>query len=184
MVGSASHNASLRLTLEPEGYAGGNVQPGLSMSMSEIFKSYPERPVVAVGAVIVHENALLLAKRATEPKRGLWTIPGGKVHLGETLQEAAAREAWEETGLRVRIGEPVYAFDLIERDAQGVRFHYVIVDFRAELESGEPLVGDGIAELRWFTLADLEDPLLEYHTARVLRQVLARTSHIESTAAT
>jgi ADP-ribose pyrophosphatase len=111
---------------------------------------YPECPVVAVGAVVFNGERVLLVRRGQPPSRDLWAIPGGKVRLGETLQAAAEREILEETGLTVRARQPVYTFDLIERDTQGrIRFHFVIVDLVANYVAGTISAGDDACEVRW-----------------------------------
>jgi 8-oxo-dGTP diphosphatase len=117
----------------------------------------PVLPRVAVGAVVRHNNSFLLVKRANEPSRGRWAIPGGKIKLGETLQEAAQREVFEETGVNVRALEPVLTFDLIERDTYGtVRFHYIIVDLLAQYISGGLVPGGDALEVVWAKDNDLE----------------------------
>jgi ADP-ribose pyrophosphatase len=91
-----------------------------------------------------------MIRRGNAPNPGVWAIPGGGVEIGETLQEAAEREAFEETGLKVRAGEPFYAFDIIEKDERGgIRFHYVIVDLKAELIGGDLRPGDDALDVRW-----------------------------------
>ena len=111
---------------------------------------YPQQPVVAVGAIVFEKDRVLLVRRGQPPSQDLWAIPGGRVKLGETLQEAAEREILEETGIRIRAGEPVYTFDYIERDGTSrPRFHYVIVDLRADFIDGELRAGDDAADVRW-----------------------------------
>ena len=115
-------------------------------------KTYPDAPRPAVGAVVLHQGRVLLVRRRDPPHAGQWAIPGGSVALGESLAEAAEREVREETGVRVRAGRPVYAFDRVDRDEAGrVRHHYVIVDLLAEYVSGEPAAGDDALEARWLT---------------------------------
>ena len=112
--------------------------------------AYPSQPVVAVGAIVFRENRVLLVKRAQPPSQNLWAIPGGKVEIGETLQEAAEREILEETGITIQAREPVYAFDYIERDgSEHPRFHYVIIDLVAEFVRGKIRAGDDAADVRW-----------------------------------
>ncbi|MBW2239305.1 MAG: NUDIX hydrolase [Deltaproteobacteria bacterium] len=107
-------------------------------SKQDINSAYPSAPRVAVGAVIFKESKVLLVLRSKSPAQNQWSIPGGCVELGETLQEAAEREILEETGIFIRAGEPVYTFDVIERDDSGrIRFHYVILDLAADYISGE-----------------------------------------------
>jgi ADP-ribose pyrophosphatase len=103
--------------------------------------SRPLRPVVGVGGVVVYEGRVALIRRAKPPLRGRWTVPGGTVELGETLKEALVREMLEETGLSVRPRELVEVFDRIETDAEGVRYHFVIVDYLCDYVSGELRAG-------------------------------------------
>lgn len=98
--------------------------------MSSDRRSYPDRPFVGVGAVVVHEGRVLLVKRRYEPLAGRWSLPGGGVELGETLEASVAREMLEETGLEVEVGPVIEVFDRITRDEDGrVRYHYVLVDY-------------------------------------------------------
>ncbi|MFZ0131185.1 MAG: NUDIX hydrolase [Desulfobacterales bacterium] len=111
---------------------------------------YPGCPVVAVGAVVFDNGRVLLVRRGQPPSDDQWAIPGGKVRLGESLQAAAEREILEETGLVIRAGRPVHAFDVIERDDRGrVRFHYLIVDLDAAYAGGTIRAGDDAREVRW-----------------------------------
>jgi 8-oxo-dGTP diphosphatase len=117
---------------------------------------YPAEPRVAVGAIVFNDNKVLLVRRARPPSQDLWAIPGGRVEIGETLQEAAEREILEETGITIIAREPVYTFDYIDRDKSGrTRFHYVIVDLRADYVRGKPIAGDDAAEARWVSSKDI-----------------------------
>jgi ADP-ribose pyrophosphatase len=119
---------------------------------------YPSLPRVAVGAVVFKEGRVLLVRRGKAPARGQWAIPGGSVHLGETLQQAAQREIFEETGIRIQAGQPVYAFDVVDRAADGrVRWHYVIVDLEAVYLGGTLRCGDDALDARWVGPADFAD---------------------------
>ena len=120
--------------------------------------SYPPSPQVAVGAVVFKDQRVLLVQRGKSPARGLWAIPGGSVQLGERLQQAAEREILEEAGIVIKAGEPVFTFDLVERDDQGrVRFHYLIVDLTAEYVKGELRSGDDALAARWVSADELKD---------------------------
>ena len=118
---------------------------------------YPNRPRVAVGAIVFHDSKVLLVRRGKPPAEDLWAIPGGSVEIGESLKSAAEREIFEETGIRICVGEPAFTFDVIEFDGDGqVRFHYVIVDLMAEYIEGEPLAGDDATEARWISADELK----------------------------
>jgi len=101
----------------------------------------PDRPSVGVGAVLIHEGRVLLIRRGKEPLRGRWVVPGGTVELGETLEEALVREIQEETGLLVRPRQVVAVFDRIQRVADRVDYHYVIVDYLCDYVAGEARAG-------------------------------------------
>lgn len=101
---------------------------------------------------VVEEGRILLVRRGRDPGRGLWAVPGGKVDLGESLPEAAVREAREETGLEVEIGEVLWAGESIG-PGKPPEWHYVLVDFLATRLQGEPAPGDDAAEVDWFPLA-------------------------------
>lgn len=134
---------------------------------------YPDIPQVAAGAIVVRDGRVLLVRRGQEPSRDMWAIPGGRVKLGESLQQAAEREIKEETGLTVCARSPVYTFDSIHLDDAGrVRFHYVIVDLLADYVSGELNPGDDARDVRWVEPEELQDLAVTRTTLDALRQVL------------
>jgi 8-oxo-dGTP diphosphatase len=93
-------------------------------------REYPDRPVVGIGAVVVRDGKALIVKRAHEPRKGEWSLPGGLLELGESLQDAVRREIREETSLDIEVGPVIETFDRVHRDDAGkVRYHFVIVDF-------------------------------------------------------
>jgi ADP-ribose pyrophosphatase len=134
---------------------------------------YPERPRLAVGAIVITGGRVLLVKRNQPPSQGRWAIPGGRVKLGETLQLAAEREVMEETGLTIRALNPVYTFEVIRRDDAGrVRFHYVIVDLMADYVSGEIAPNDDASEAQWVTPEELDRLPVNETTREVLTNVI------------
>ena len=133
---------------------------------------YPKQPVVAVGAVVLHQNRILLIRRGKEPARGEWAIPGGRVELGETMREAAAREVMEETCVSIRPGEPVYFFETIQPDPDHrIRFHYAIFDFMAEYLAGRPIPRDDATDARWVSAADADTYNLNIRTRDLLNRI-------------
>src|SRR3954471_16503073 len=103
-------------------------------------RSYPDRPIVAVGAVVLDGDRVLLVQRGQEPLKGEWSLPGGVVEIGETLTAALVREVQEETSLDVVVGEVVEVLDSIRRDADGrAEYHYVIVDYACLVCSATPM---------------------------------------------
>lgn len=112
---------------------------------------------------MIHEGKVLLVRRGKEPLRGRWVIPGGTVELGESLEAALVREMQEETGLTVRPLEVLLVFDRILREADEVRYHYVIVDYLCAYVAGEVRAGSdaeeailvGEADLSAFDLPDM-----------------------------
>ena len=115
----------------------------------------PDRPSVGVGAVLIHEGRVLLIRRGKEPLRGRWVVPGGTVELGETLEQALVREIQEETGLLVRPRQVVAVFDRIQRVADRVDYHYVIVDYLCDYVAGEARAGSDAEAVALVAPADL-----------------------------
>ena len=115
---------------------------------------YPDAPRVGVGVVVLRRREsweVLLVRRAKAPARGMWSLPGGGVEVGETIAEAARREVWEETGLEVQPSRPFTAVDAIHRDAAGrVAFHYVIVEVVARVPpEAEATPRSDVDAVRW-----------------------------------
>jgi 8-oxo-dGTP diphosphatase len=133
---------------------------------------YPQQPIIAVGAVVVYQERILLIRRGKEPAQGEWAIPGGRVELGETMHEAATRETMEETGISIRPGKLVYYFETIQPDADGrIRFHYAIFDFMAEYLAGEPNPNDDALDARWVSPADVQAYNLNIKTRDLLNRI-------------
>ena len=119
-------------------------------------RQYPERPIVGVGAVIVDEGKILLIRRKYEPLKGHWSLPGGMVEIGETLEAALTREMQEETGLVVDVGPVIEVFDRITRDEERrVRYHFVLIDYLCWPSGGTLLAGSDVDAAIWVDPAKL-----------------------------
>jgi 8-oxo-dGTP diphosphatase len=120
-------------------------------------REYPEAPIVGVGAVVIDGTKVLLVRRGQEPLKGEWSLPGGALELGETLQQGVVREVLEETGLIVVPGGVIEILDRIIRDdasgqdeASGrVRYHYVLIDFVCHVTGGALGPATDAEEVRW-----------------------------------
>lgn len=121
-------------------------------------REYPSRPIVGVGILIRDGDKYLLIKRAANPDKGLWSVPGGLVEIGERVQEAAIREAFEETCLQVKLVESLGVVDKIEYDKEGeIYYHFIIIQYLADVLGGEMCPMDDALEARWVTLDQLPD---------------------------
>ena len=133
-------------------------------------REYPDTPLVGVGAVIIEDGRVLLVKRGHPPLAGEWSIPGGVLELGETVRQAAVREAREETCLTVQAAELLGVYDRVLRDqAQRTLYHYVLVDFLCHKLAGEPQAAGDADQVRWFTPAEAGKLGLAEDTAEVVR---------------
>jgi ADP-ribose pyrophosphatase YjhB (NUDIX family) len=137
-------------------------------------RDYPEHPIIGVAAVIVGGDKALLVRRATEPLKDEWSVPGGVLELGEKLRVGAAREALEETGLTVEVGEVLDVFDSIFPDADGrTQYHFVLIDFLCRPIAGEAKAGSDVNEVRWVKEDELAALNLRESIAEVVRKGLA-----------
>ncbi len=136
---------------------------------------FPDRPVPAVSALVFRENAVLLVKRGDEPSRGLWSPPGGSLEVGETVEQAAARETLEETGVQVRARHVVDVRSVILKDAESrVHWHYVLIAVLCDWVSGEPAPATDAENARFIPLAELGEYDLT-PTAKAALEAAARS---------
>jgi 8-oxo-dGTP diphosphatase len=134
-------------------------------------RKYPDRPIVGVGAVIVDGDRMLLVKRAHEPLKGEWSLPGGAVEVGESLEVALVREVREETSLDVTVGPVVEVLDRIGRDANDrVEYHFVIVDYLCHVAGGTATCGSDAEEVQWAERSDLARYRLTTAATRVIEK--------------
>jgi ADP-ribose pyrophosphatase YjhB (NUDIX family) len=126
-------------------------------------REYPERPIVGVGAIIFQAERVLLVQRGHAPMQGEWSLPGGALEIGETLEEGVKREVLEETGLNIEPITRVEVFVRIARDDAGrVQFHYVLVDYLCRITGGSAACASDAAfasdaiDLRWAARDELD----------------------------
>lgn len=127
-------------------------------------REFPDNPLIGVGAVIVQDNRVLLIRRGQPPLLGEWSLPGGHLECGETLRDATAREACEETGLTVETADLLGVYERIIREEGGraqsgqngrIRYHYVLIDFLCRPVAGNLQAGSDAADVRWFARDEL-----------------------------
>ena len=121
---------------------------------------------LGVGAVVFNQGCVLLVKRKTPPFAEQWAIPGGKVKFGESLRAAAEREVYEETGITIRAGEPIFTFEIIQTDSS---VHYVVVDLDAHYISGAPIANDDAADAAWIDAVRIKNLAVNKITRELLK---------------
>jgi len=137
-------------------------------------RAYPDRPIVGVGAVVLYEKArVVLVQRGHEPLAGEWSLPGGVVEIGETLESAVAREILEETGLTVTVGPVVEVFDRITFDAERrVHYHFVLVDYLCYATGGALGSGSDARDVAIAAPSELADYNLNRKALEVIERAL------------
>jgi 8-oxo-dGTP diphosphatase len=119
-------------------------------------RSYPTRPYLAVSAAIFRAERVLIVRRGVPPMQGIYTLPGGGVELGETLEQAVMREVREETGLAIEPLSLAGYRQVIARDSEGkIERHFVILPFAARYLAGEISLNAELAEAKWLLPAEL-----------------------------
>jgi|SRR5579863_2637246 len=132
-------------------------------------REFPEVPLVGVGAVVVQEGRVLLVQRGHEPLKGQWSLPGGLLEVGESLEAGVRREVEEEAGLKVQPVELIELLDRIHRDGERIRYHYVIADYLCRVTGGELRAASDADAVRWVERAEWNS-----HSALVLDPVTVR----------
>ncbi|MBI2683423.1 MAG: NUDIX hydrolase [Acidobacteriales bacterium] len=136
-------------------------------------RQHPERPIVGVGALIVQEGRIVLVRRGQKPGKGEWSLPGGVVETGETLESAVRREVREETGLNVEVRELAGVFDRILPDAAGrTEYHYVLIDYLCRVVGGALRAGSDVEAVRWAGHNELDGLQLTEATREVIKKYL------------
>lgn len=138
-------------------------------------RTFPTRPFVGASIAVIRDGRVLLASRAHEPMRGVWTLPGGLVEAGETLAEAALRELSEEVGVTAEVVGVLSPTEIIVRDGEGrARHHYVVHPHAALWRGGEPVPGPEALGVRWAALAEIADLETTPGLIGTLREAFAR----------
>lgn len=143
-------------------------------------REYPEQPLVGVGGVVIDNERALLIRRGGPPLEGQWSIPGGMLELGETLEQGVARELAEETGLAVNVLELIEVLERIDPalpgadgDAARPRYHFVILDYLCEARGGTLCAGSDALEFAWAREDELGKFGLTVVATRVLQKAFA-----------
>jgi 8-oxo-dGTP diphosphatase len=131
-----------------------------------------DAPGVGVSAVVVDGEQLLLVRRGRAPAAGLWSFPGGRLELGESIEDGARRELLEECGIEVDLG-PLLAVVEVVRDEEGSPHHWIVLDYLASVAAGEVVAGDDAEEARWFTLAEIARLMTTPRVGEVAARALA-----------
>ncbi|MCX8170133.1 MAG: NUDIX hydrolase [Candidatus Methanomethyliaceae archaeon] len=119
-------------------------------------REYPDRPIIGAGILVIDNGKVLLIKRGNDPNKGLWSIPGGMVGLGESPEEAAIREFKEETGLDAIIEDLLGVFNVVIRDDKGkIKYHYVVIDYLGKVIGGMLKPGSDVLDAKWFEINEL-----------------------------
>ena len=140
-------------------------------------RRYPSRPLLGVGAVVFDNARVLLVKRKHEPLAGQWSLPGGMLELGESLEAAVAREIAEETGLHVTVGPVVDVFDRILLDETGqVRFHFVLVDYICRVRGGTLVAGSDVSDVVWADPQALDEYRMAEKPKTVIKKAIESLS--------
>ncbi len=134
-------------------------------------REYPDRPLVGVGGVVITHGRALLIRRAGPPLQGEWSIPGGLLELGESLDQGVRRELAEETGLEVRVLDLIEVFERVFPDDDGrTKYHFVILDYLCEAVSGEARAASDVTDVAWAQ----EDELVSYSLTPTATRVIKR----------
>jgi mutator protein MutT len=134
-------------------------------------REYPERPIVGVGGVVIHEERTLLIRRGSAPLEGEWSIPGGMLEIGETILEGVQRELLEETAIEVKVLDLIEVFERVTRDDEGrLKYHFVILDYLCEVMRGEAQAGSDVTDVAWARETELNGYSLTPTATRVIQK--------------
>ncbi len=139
-------------------------------------RKYPVSPLIGVGALIHRGDKIVVVKRENEPAKGLWSIPGGLLELGERLYDGVKREVMEETGLDVEIDRLLDVIDNIVYDDDGkICYHYVLIDYLCSSSHGDLKAATDVKEAQWIKLKDVD----RLPTTKTLKRLLVKADLLE-----
>ena len=128
-----------------------------------------------MGALIFRRRRILMAQRGHEPLKGWWSLPGGALETGESLEAALRREVLEETGLEVEPRAVFEIFERIIRDSEGrAEYHFVVIDYLCRITGGGLQAGDDVANVGWFTRRELSELQVTEGTLAVIQRAFGR----------
>lgn len=134
-------------------------------------REYPQRPIIAVGGVVIHAGRALLVRRGQPPLEGRWSIPGGILEIGETITSAIERELKEETGVSVRVLGLLEIYEKVLRDSDNrPQYHFVILDYMCEFVEGVAAAAGDVTDAEWVAEEDLEKLQLTSAALRVVKK--------------
>jgi len=120
-------------------------------------RRYPDTPIVGVSALVIQKEKVLLIKRGKEPDKGRWSIPGGVIETGETIENALNREVFEECGVKIRVKKLLDIVEKIFFDSQGrAEFHYLILSYSADYLEGDIRPASDVLDVKWMGKEDIE----------------------------
>ena len=139
-------------------------------------RHYPIVPLIGVGVMLTRNNSLLLVKRKYSPDAGYWAIPGGHLDLGERVEIAAEREAYEETGFIVKVSKLAGIIDKIMYDESGkVEYHYVLINYFVEQIEGDrnqqPIPNSDALDAKFVPFEELKNYTLTESLIELLSQL-------------
>ena len=144
---------------------------GSNLRVTRDNRRYPRRPILGVGAIILKRDRILLVERGRAPMAGYWSLPGGVLEAGETLEEGVRREVLEETGLEVKPVAVVQIFERIMRDAEGrPEYHYVLIDYFCRVTGGALAAASDAKRAEWLPRRLLGDYLITEGTLPVIEK--------------
>ncbi|KUO42115.1 MAG: hypothetical protein APU95_03895 [Hadesarchaea archaeon YNP_N21] len=138
-------------------------------------RKYPKRPMAGVGALITRDGKVLLIKRRYEPGEGKWSIPGGLIELGERAEEAVKREVKEEIGLEVEVERLIDSADIIVREGERIKYHFVLLGFLCKPTSGNLKPNQEVMDVGWFS----SDELMDLDITRTAKDILQKVGILQ-----